>query len=275
MDDLEAERLFSALEGRELVRDASRHLAEAGIAVAPMKGALLHALGCADPRARRITDVDLLVPRRDAARAREVLVARGYRVVGRGLAADMLAPPREGALLVDLHHTLYPYQRFGPYADEVFARARRDAALFGVEVRVMDPLDLYAHLVGHFVKDRRDDRQRDALGDLAGVAARFSLSPAEVARHLEAQGLGRAARYTLAFAAAAGDGFADMVRARLTPDPLGDWLAGWARRAVRARRQPAKIAAVPTAFLDRSIVDGCRSLGAQARFAIARTLGGG
>ena len=71
------------------------------------------------------------------------------------------------------------------------------------------------------------------------------------------------------------DGFADMVRAHLTPDPLGDWLAGWARRAVRARRQPAKIAAVPTAFLDRSIVDGCRSLGAQARFAIARTLGGG
>ena len=274
LKDAEATNLFTALAGRQLVREVAAILAPEGILVAPMKGVLLHALACSDPRARPLADVDVLVRERDAPRARELLTRAGFRVAGHGLAAVTLAPPRGHLLLLDLHHRLYPYQRFGPEPGALLARARRDREAFGVEVLEMHPLDLYAHLVGHFLKDRRDARQAQALAELAGVAERLALSPNDVATHLEAEGLSRAARYTLSFAEASGDRFAAEVLARLAPDPLGEALAAWTRRAVSSRPQPAKVAAIPAALLDRTLADGLASLCIQARWAVARTARG-
>lgn len=65
----------------------------AGIPAVPFKGPTLAALLYHDPAARAFLDLDLLVHRRDAARARGLLTERGYRP------AAPLTPGRQAALL--------------------------------------------------------------------------------------------------------------------------------------------------------------------------------
>lgn len=268
----EMANLYAAIAGRATVREVAEILAGEGILVAPLKGALLHATGCAAAGSRPMVDVDVLVPAHQHARARAALVRAGWTVCGIGTAADML---RKGdrPLVIDLHQRLYPYQRFGPRTESVLARARVDRSAFGVDVLLMDPLDLYAHLVAHFAKDRRDERQARTLVDLGRVADVHALAPAEVAARLDAEGLGRAARYTLTMARDhLGDGFAADVLARLERDPVGDAIAAIARRAVRMGPQPTKLAAIPVALLDRSVAESARSLAAHARWAVGRAI---
>lgn len=270
MHESELENLYAALAGRETVREVAEALAPLGIRVMPLKGVLLHALGCADPLARPMVDVDLLVRRHELESACRCLGAQGWTVASRGPAAVMLVKPGF-PLVIDLHHRLYAYERFGPSADAIRTRARLDREVFGVEVLLMDPLDLYAHLVGHFAKDRRDERQERTLVDLRRLADKAELSAERVAVHLAQAGLGRAARYTLGVAVShLDDRFAADVLARLPKDPLGDLLAAWALRAVRAFPQPTKLAAVPVALLERSLTDGLISLATHAGLALAR-----
>lgn len=261
--------LHAALAGRETVREVAELLGREGIAVLPLKGALLHALGCTDPLARPMVDVDLLLRREQFERAVATLAGAGWALRARGRAGATVGKPGR-YLGLDLHHRLYAHARFGPDVASVFRRARPDRDAFGAEVLAMHPLDLYAHLVGHFAKERLDHRQASRLVDLERVAARCELDLRRTAAHLEDQGLGRAARYTLAIARDSGDTFAARVLERLGPDPVGDVLARLARRAVAGRPQPWKPAAVPVALLDRSLLAGAVALADHARDALAR-----
>ncbi len=265
----EMTNLHGALAGRQTVRRVAELLGRHGIDVLPMKGALLYALGCTDPWARSMLDVDLLVRRDDFQRALGLLARDGWIPTVQTRAATVLEKPG-GQLSLDLHHRLYAYGRFGPSISGLWRRARRDRAAFGVEVLSMDPLDLYAHLVGHFAKERLDERQAERLVDVARVAAQCELDATRVALHLDAEGLGRAGRYTLSIARDAGDTFAAMVLARLSPDALGGVLARVARRTIAAGPQPWKPAAVPTALLDRSLLASARSLADHTSDAAAR-----
>ena len=52
---------------------------------------------------------------------------------------------------LDLHHTLFHHTRFRLPARHVIARSRPLGGKFGPRARVTAPLDLAAHMVGHWV----------------------------------------------------------------------------------------------------------------------------
>lgn len=222
------ERLAAALIARHDFAAAARVLNGAGIIPMPLKGVLLQHIVYPDPSERVLSDADLLVPPgrwRDAVAA---LRRAGYRIHTEGRAAAVAKAPR-ARLEVDVHRRLFSPGLYRLSASDLFARGTLEPKLFDAVVVVPAPLDLYAHLVGNFAKGRHAADDQAQLRDLSAVASRFSLAPELVARHLERHGLGRAARYTLAYAAESGDTFAARVLARLRGDPLGASLASIAR----------------------------------------------
>jgi hypothetical protein len=165
---------------------------------------------------------------------------------------------------LDLHRRLLLPGSFGLATMGVFARARLDTGLYGAPVWLPDPLDVYAHLVGHYLCShaRPDDTLR--LDDFQRVASAGSLEPGRCARHLVEHGLGRAARHVLPQLVAAGrDEFARQVLSALPPDAMGDALV----RAVRwgaqgpPRARASVRGALSTHLLARSLAFGAFGLG--------------
>lgn len=264
------DRFAASVVARDLVRRLARALAAEGIDVMPLKGVLLQQHVYADPLERPISDVDLLVRERDFARATAVLAREGLDVFLHGEAGTSvtLREARSG-FLVDLHQRLFSPSWFRLGTGELFARARRDEALFDAPVYVIDALDLYAHLVGHFVKGRLGARDAHHVRDFAVVAERFALDARAVAQHLERHGLARAARYALGVARdAGGDAFAADVIAALRVDLLGDAIARVARVALQ--RPLAPVAVVPTHLLNASVARAARSLAVHAADVVRR-----
>lgn len=246
-------------------------LGPAGIVVVPLKGVLLHAtVYRSRPQDRPLADVDVLVAKSRVRDAQRLLVLDGWRLLASDPNASMLVKA-DRPLPLDLHARLYGAERYGPDPGDLIARALPDPEAFGVDVRLPLPEDLYAHLVGHFVKDRRDERQMHSLIDLREVAKHHRLDPASIARHLDANGLGRAARYALPLARDhAADTFAGAVLEHLRPDPLGEGLSRFAVAVVKRSRQPSKLAALPVALLNRSLLDAGWALGTRVAHTIRR-----
>jgi hypothetical protein len=160
--------------------------------------------------------------------------------------------------VIDLHREPLVRGLFRLTNDDLFARGHTDDALFGARVVLPDPLDLYAHLLGHFTKGRLDASNTMHLADFAAVATRYDLAPSSCARHLVACGMGRAARYVLALAAEiAGDTHARETLAALPFDPLGDVLALAARRAFAGGPRAAQVLALHA--LAETLPRGARS----------------
>jgi hypothetical protein len=121
----------------------------AGIRAAPLKGAHMTRAGWFEPGARQMRDLDVLVERKDAQRAHELLLANGFVVVPIELRAAVRAShhlpplvPPSGVGSIELHHELVipQWTRVLP-ASQVWARASPDS--------VLHEADMIAHLIVH------------------------------------------------------------------------------------------------------------------------------
>jgi hypothetical protein len=253
--------LLQQLIAREALVQLHDDVKGTGARLMPLKGALLVALGIRKAGERPMIDVDVLV---EPAYARAAAVAaqkRGWSASLGNDAACMLIHPKTSSTSVDLHRTLFPPFYYRMDTEGVFARATPDTKLFGREIMRMSPLDLYAHLVGHFVKSRTDRRDLRHLRDFAPVARWSGMSPRECAAHLERVGLARGARYALRLAAdTENDVFAREVLSALGRDRRGRLLARTADAAL-SRLEPGSHWGIPFVHaLNTSVPRGARSL---------------
>lgn len=267
MDDPDFEAALDVLGGRQLLEIVATCLASAGIPVVALKGVVLSALAerlVPAPPVRPMRDLDVLVPGAQRRRAEDALGRDGFIVVARTRIATTLRHPAH-ALDVDLHEALCEPELFRIDLPALFARTVAAEDLLGVRVRVLAPLDAYAHLVVHFVRGRSNAWDVRHVTDFATLARAQPLAATDQARHLDALGLGRAARYVLDLAGRTGDAHATAVRAALAPDPAGDVAARLAGRwlARRAGRSPAAVPALH--LLNDRASRGARSLLAHVR----------
>jgi hypothetical protein len=264
------ETILRASVARRTVHDLARALSPQGVVCAPLKGALLCALVPGFTRA--FSDVDVLVRPADSERARAALENLGYRLWTHQPFATMFVHP-DRPMPVDLHRACFPTGLFALHTEGVFARSHADADLFDADVRIVDPIDMYALCIGHFAKDRLDGRRCEPLGDLALIADHFGLDPAAVARHLQTSGLARAALYALDRAEALlSDRFAGEVRKRIRHS-AGDRVAVGMARGWIERLPPRTPVSAPAAHvLNRSLTAGARSFAAHAAEAFPRRM---
>lgn len=243
-----AGRLAAAEAARQVVTRLARFFEPARLPVAPLKAALLiHAWG-RDPLDRPLSDVDLLVPPDRLDEATRLTEQAGWRFVKeeRG-GRQRLLMPRGSGLAVDLHGSLFPPGVFRLDTGSLLARARTDTTLFTAPVRVLDPLDAYAHLVGHaaltFLFEHRVHHPRD----LAFLATRHALDPGAVAQTLEEAGLATAARYVLS--ASSDDHFAHQVLTALRLNRSADVVAWLVRKGVPLLPARRGLGLLPPALL--------------------------
>lgn len=136
-------------------------LRDLDLPVVLLKGAAYIAAGLALARRRYCSDIDILVPRRELARAEAKLLATGWKR-GEISAYDdhyyrawmhevpPLAHP-ERAVAVDLHHTIVPLTaRLRPDIDALIAAAR---PLDGGRILVPCPADLVLHCLVHLFNE--------------------------------------------------------------------------------------------------------------------------
>lgn len=251
-----AMRSFAAgVVAREVVREAAIRLAEIGVTLAPLKGVLLAATVDPPGTVRQYSDADVLVRERDFARALAHLTDHGWTP------QTAIANPSERAIVsptlplpLDVHQRLFAPGRYALTTDALLSRARLDESLFGAPVVVLDPYDVYAHLVGHAVNDHSDARATAVNRDLVLLSDAHRLDPRRCAAHLVQAGLGRASRYLLALVhEATGDSFARAVLELLPRDPVGAVLARAAREVIARAPPRAPIGAVPAHLLNRTL----------------------
>ena len=156
----------------------------------PLKGALLQRWVYGSRAFRALSDVDVLVPPARFDDARAALRAAGFTVEREEQGGWEVALRRpEGLLEIDLHRRLSSTTRSGLWADDLFARGRRDATLFQADVVLPDPRDLYAHLLLHLTLNWLARGSLHHPEDLEVVPAALGLTPVAVARHLAQVGL--------------------------------------------------------------------------------------
>lgn len=132
------------------------------IPAVPLRGPVLARSLYGSVAAREFCDLDVLIRREDTRRAKDVLVAHGYRtdlpVDPAGEAAYLAArhelhfTPADGSYPVEIHQCLLaPYHRFALDQDGLWERAR-SAQFCGRGILSMDPGDLLLALSAHATK---------------------------------------------------------------------------------------------------------------------------
>lgn len=190
----------------------SRALFDAGVPHAYLKGAAIGLAVAAEPAARPMRDLDILVAPADARAAREVLLAMGFETLPGNLEDALDTGYQQPALIdpanrlvIELHHDLaaLPSQDTAPLAAFVLDRAEH-VPLAGHSVPISAPCATFLHLLLHAGPKSLFDcgpllladisslieTHADRLGDLAGRAEEFGLLPtlALVLRLLERHG---------------------------------------------------------------------------------------
>jgi len=189
-DGRAARELFLIEAVPRLVRTVGEILIARGIPVMPLKGALLQRWVYGARVFRPVSDVDVLVPPGRFHDARTALQLAGFtmeREEPGGWEVALRCP--NGWLEIDLHRRLSSTARSKLSAQDFFYRGRPDSSLFGVEVILPDPRDLYAHLLLHMTLNWLVGRGLHHPGDLEAVPRAFSLSPSLLAEHLSRMGL--------------------------------------------------------------------------------------
>ncbi len=253
----------------ELVGDAARTLAELGIQVMPVKGALLQHWLYDNPAERPMTDVDLLVRPDDFRAAVGRLEAAGYRRTRhRSVGGSVMQTPF--GLALDLHSQLFDRARYRMPTRDLFARSSEDRVLYGASVQLPSPLDVYAHLIGKFGSDHLEAGSKARLDEIARMATRLDASSETVARHLVHCGMSRVSRYVLPLVhRTTGDGFALQVHRFLPFDPIGRGIAAAANLMLAGAppetRSGALVAHLLNDSLPRGVHSGTRAFLQRAR----------
>jgi hypothetical protein len=267
------DRLRTALVGElalSLGNQVFEACAERGIVLMPLKGVLFLGRWPALRGRRDLVDIDLLVRSSDVEAVTFVLQALGFEATVSSSAGKTFAS-NSWPLSIDMHHHLFPHGLFRMSTDGVFSRAEIDASLFAAPVARMSDKDVFAHLIGHFVKGRGTFRQDTSLDDIRWLLGEslYRLEDAEaLGSHFRALGLQRAAGYVLDH-----ESFRDEPIACAAVRSLE--LSRWDRMAIAiARLDTSANSGSPRWWtphlLDRSFVAGSRSLFAHADEAARR-----
>jgi len=202
VDALAADHLRVVVVGEVALRLANQVIeacAERGIVLMPLKGLFLLRRWPSLQGRRDLVDIDFLVRPSDFETASQAIRSLGFEATVRSSAGATFASD-EWPLSIDLHHDLFPHGLFHMSTEGVFSRAERDQALFPGPVVRMSDADLFAHLIGHFVKGLGSFRDDTSLDDLRWLLRQGVFRPDDagaLAAHLEAMGLRRAARFVL------------------------------------------------------------------------------
>lgn len=147
--------LYAAKELLEILDRLERR----GIPAIPLKGPVLAASLYGDVGMRYFSDLDLLVLRRDAGRAKEELIGGGYHprsgLSGARLAAHLRSQchhqliSRNTGLLVELHWQLMPDTLFVPFDEELLWKRKIVVSLGGRRVPALSWEDQMLFLCAH------------------------------------------------------------------------------------------------------------------------------
>lgn len=249
-----------AVLAREVLRDAARALEQRGIPLIPLKGVLFQQLLYADPAERELTDVDVLVRERDFRPAIEALSAARFAVQQATRSGIGMTLRSARGMTLDLHRSLFSRGRYRLSTELVFARSLRDDDLIGVPLQLAHPYDTAAHLIGKLVSDHPVEERVPRLRELLRWSQHQAIDPLQLAAHLQAHGLGRAARYALGCGAdLLGDAFFAQVASALPRDPVG-WVCARAAHRLIPRWQGTLLAAVPAHLLNASLPRAAASM---------------
>jgi hypothetical protein len=145
----------AAVRGR-IVGQAIRALAAADVPLLVLKGAALARLVYDCPAARPMRDVDLLVPRRDAKRAYEILRAIGFVPGERETSADhhhrpgLVKGEHGTAVVIELHHQLLPPTAFVAPLDYAALCDRAQSFEWdGLTLQTLGREDMLWHVYAH------------------------------------------------------------------------------------------------------------------------------
>jgi len=213
------------------LRDVVGVLSPLGIDVMPLKGVLLQRIAYDDPSDRRLVDVDLTVPSKHFLAAYRALQFAGFTDVHEEPHLWEVSLRRPGVpMCIDLHQRFADARRFRLSPDDMFARGRRDEALFDVPVVLPDDYDLYAHVFAHFAITYAIGNRLHHPDDLRRLAAARRLDARRCAARLDEAGLGRFVRTLLPLIIKAeSDEFARRVLSELPDDAVGDIVARMAQ----------------------------------------------
>ena len=265
-----------ALMGELALRLANQVIAgcaEHGIVLMPLKGVLFLSRWPSLRGRRDLVDIDLLIRAPDIQAVGSVLRAQGFEETARTSAGGTFSS-EAWPLSIDIHRQLFPHGMFHVSTEAVFSRAALDESLFVAPVARMSDEDVFAHLIGHFVKGRGafpDDKSLDDLRWLMKQGC-FRLEDAEpLGAHLRTLGLQRAAGYVLGHESLQAEPFA---RATLRSLRLSrpDRIAIAAARVGTAANGGTPRWWTPH-LLDRSLIAGSRSLVAHTEEGTRRLIG--
>ncbi len=164
---------------RQVIRPVLGGLRDAGIPVIALKGAYLAEEVYGNPALRPMSDVDLLVPKKDLSAAQSILTGLGGSSVSTvdiewccRTSAHLPATLIRG-LVVELHWTIAaPIGPVGVGVDGLWDRAR-PTRITGVQVLALSPEDLLLHLcLSASCRDGLMGGLR-SLGDIAETICRF------------------------------------------------------------------------------------------------------
>jgi len=273
VDHTAQDRLRTALVGDlalNLANQVFKACGERGIMVMPLKGVLLLGRWPALRGRRDLVDIDLLVRSSDLEALTLALHALGFEATVSSSAGSTFASD-SWPLSIDVHRHLFPHGLFRMCTGGVFSRAEMDASLFAAPIALMSDEDVFAHLIGHFVKGRGTFRRDTSLDDIRWLLGErvYRLEDADaLGRHFRALGLQRAAGYVLRH-----ESFRDEPIARAAVRSLE--LSRWDRLVIAVARLDTSVNAGSPRWwtphlLDRSFVAGSRSLVAHADEAARR-----
>ena len=247
--------------------------AERGIVLMPLKGALLLGRWPILQGQRDLVDIDLLGRPSDFEMVTRVLRTLGFEATVRSSAGSTFVSDA-WPLSLDIHHRLFPHGLFGMSTEGVFSRAELDDSLFAAPIARMSDEDVFAHLIGHFVKGRGTFRRDKSLDDIRWLLRQglFRVEDADsLGAHLRELGLQRAAGYVLGH-----ESLRDEPVARAVVRSLG--LSGVDRVAIAVARLGTRSHRdIPRWWtphlLDQSLIAGSRSLITHADEGTRRLVG--
>jgi hypothetical protein len=244
--------------------------AERGVVLMPLKGVLLLARWPSLRGRRDLVDIDLLVRLPDIQAVGLVLQTLGFEETVRTSAGSTFASDA-WPLSIDIHRELFPHGMFHVSTDGIFSRAELDESLFADVVARMSDEDVFAHLIGHFVKGRGTFLQDKSLDDIRWLLKQgcFQLENADqLGAHLRALGLQRAAGYVLAHESFRDEPVASAVIRSLRLSPVDRTTIAVAHVVTDANGGSPRW--WTPHLLDRSLIAGAHSLVAHADEAIRR-----